>query len=263
VLDTPRRRARARVAGNALPALGVAVAVAAWWLAVELFDVQEVLVPAPPDVVAAFRRLQGYMIEQAGVTLAETLVGFGLAIVVSVLIAVGIASFGVLERMVYPLLVALNAVPKLALAPLFVMWMGFDQKPKIVMVLLLCFFPIVISTTYGLTSTPAELIEYARSLGTARWRIFLKVRLPHALPQVFVGLKVASTLAVIGAVIGEFVGGDEGLGFVIQSAGANADTPVAFAAIVLLGAMGVLLFYVVAGVERLMLPWARETTSAR
>jgi NitT/TauT family transport system permease protein len=263
VNDTPRRAAPFQVAGYALPALGVAVAVAAWWLAVDVFNVKRVLVPAPLDVVAAFRRLQGYMLQQTWVTLTETLIGFTLAIAVSVLIAVGIASFRVIERMFYPLLVALNAVPKLALAPLFVMWMGFEQRPKIVMVLLLCFFPIVISTTYGLTSTPVELVDYARSLGTPRWRIFVKVRLPQALPQVFVGLKVASTLAVIGAVIGEFVGGDKGLGFVIQSAGANADTPVAFAAIVLLGAMGVLLFYAVAGVERLMLPWARETTSAR
>lgn len=246
-----------------LPVLGVLVLIGGWWLGVLVTDPPTVIAPAPPDVVASFLRLPRYMLDQTWITLVETLGGFGLSVVAGVLIGLGIASSRVLERMFYPLLVGLNAVPKLAIAPLLVVWMGFGLEPKVVMVLLLCFFPIVISTAYGLTSTPVELIEYARSLDTPRWRIFAKVRFPYALPQIFVGLKVAITLAVIGAVIGEFVGGDGGLGFVIQSAGANGDTPLAFVAIFLLAIIGIVLFYLIAGVERLILPWAREIVSTR
>jgi len=246
-----------------LPVLGVIVMIGAWWGTVAIFDTPVFLVPAPPDVVEAFLRLPEYMLEQTWLTLVETLVGVALSVVAGVLIGLAIASSRVLEQMFYPLLVGLNAVPKLAIAPLLVVWMGFGLQPKVMMVLLLCFFPIVISTAFGLTSTPTELVEYARSLDTPRWRIFAKVRFPYALPQMFVGLKVAITLAVIGAVIGEFVGGDGGLGFVIQSAGATGDTPLAFAAIGLLAAIGVVLFYIIVGLERMLLPWAREVVSVR
>lgn len=244
-----------------LPALGVVIAITAWWLATVAFDIQTLLVPAPPDVVEAFRRLPGYLIDNTWVTLSETLMGFGLSAAIGLVIALAIAGSQIIERMFYPMLVALNAVPKIALGPLLVLWMGFEQKPKVVMVLLVCFFPIVISSTFGLTSTPTELIEYARSLDAPRWRIFVKVRFPYALPQIFVGLKTAVALAVIGAVVGEFSGGNDGLGHVIQSAGAAADTPLAFAAIALLAVMSILLFYLLVGLERLLLPWARETTS--
>lgn len=257
-MSEPRRRT---LSTTVLPVLGAGLALAAWWSATELFDIQTILVPKPPEVYAAFRRLQGYLLDMSRVTLTETLVGFAIAVALGLLIAIVLATSRIAERMFYPLLVGLNAVPKLAVAPLFVVWLGIDMKPKITMVVLLCFFPIVISTAAGLTSTPAELVEYARSLDTPRWRIFLKVRFPYALPQVFVGLKVAITLAVIGAVVGELVGGDKGLGFVIQSAGSTSDTPLAFAAIILLGIMGVALFYLLAGLERLAVPWARETTA--
>jgi NitT/TauT family transport system permease protein len=136
--------------------------------------------------------------------------------------------------------------------------MGFGQGPKVVMVVLLCFFPIVLSVATGLTRTPADLAELTRALSASRWRTFIKVRMPSALPQIFVGLKVAMPLAVIGALVGELSGSTEGLGFVIQNAG--ADTAMAFAAIVLLALMSVVLFYALVVVERLSVPWVRETT---
>lgn len=246
-----------------LPVLGVAVTVAAWWSTTVVFEIPTLIVPTPLDVIESFRHLPEYLLDNTLVTLSETLIGFGLSITIGLIIAVAIASSRVVERMFYPMLVALNAVPKIALGPLLVLWMGFEQKPKVVMVLLVCFFPIVISSAYGLTSTPTELIEYARSLDAPRWRIFAKVRFPYALPHIFVGLKTGVALAVIGAVVGEFSGGNDGLGYVIQAAGAAADTPLAFAAIALLAAMSIILFYVLVGIERLLLPWSRETTSAR
>jgi NitT/TauT family transport system permease protein len=136
--------------------------------------------------------------------------------------------------------------------------MGFGAGPKIVMVFLICFFPIVISAAAGLASTPPELRELIRSLSASPLQTFVKVRFPASLPQVFVGLKVAISLAVIGAVIGEFVGASSGLGFVIQNAQGNANTSIAFASMVLLAAMSIVLFSALVALERLLVPWARH-----
>jgi NitT/TauT family transport system permease protein len=162
-----------------------------------------------------------------------------------------------------PLLVAVNAVPKIALGPLLVVSLGWGQRPILTMVFLLSFFPIVLSTATGLTTTPADLAELARSLDASRWQAFRKVRLPAALPQIFVGLKVAMPLAAIGAVIGEFQAGEGGLGYQIVQYSGVADSATAWAAIILVGVMSIVLYFALLLVERLALPWVRETTSAR
>ncbi|MFB4278151.1 ABC transporter permease [Nonomuraea sp. MTCD27] len=243
--------------------LGVVVAAGAWALVVSAFAIPEIILPSPADVLAAFGRIPGYLLEQAAITLAETALGFALSVCCGLVIGIAIAAWRVAELMFYPLLVAFNAVPKVALAPLLVVWMGFGQQPKVVMALLVCFFPIVLSVASGLSSTPPELVDLARSLDTPRWQTFMKIRFPGALPQIFVGLKVAMPLASIGAVIGEFSAGDAGLGFVIVQAGGSADTALAFAAIALLGVMSIALFYALVLAERLLLPWVRETTALR
>ncbi len=229
-----------------------------WWAATWLLRLDPFLLPSPPAVLDAYRQLPGYLLYQTGVTVLEVAEGFLLAAVVGVGIGVGIAAWRVIERTIYPLLVGINAVPKLALAPLLVVWLGFGQLPKVVMVFLVCFFPIVLSTATGLLSTPAELLELARALDASRTRTFIKIRFPGALREIFVGLKVAVTLSVIGAVIGEFSGGDRGLGFVIVQAGANFNTPLVFAALVLLGALSIVLFYLLTGLEWLLIPWGRQ-----
>jgi NitT/TauT family transport system permease protein len=162
---------------------------------------------------------------------------------------------------VLPLLVAVQAVPKVAIAPLLIVWMGFGPSSKIVLVTLLCFFPVVVSTMAGLAATPSELVELARSLEGSRPRTFVKVRIPWALPQVFTGLKLAGSLALIGAVVAQITTPNAGLGAVIVRSGQSADTPLAFAAITLLAAIGISLFYSLVGLERLLLPWARATTA--
>lgn len=239
-----------------LPLLGMAVVIAVWWLATIVFAIEEFLLPSPADVVAAFGEYPGYLLEQSWVTLLETVQGFGLAVVVGIPIALLIVSSTVLERMIYPPMLALNAVPKVAIAPILVVWLGFGPAPKVLLVFLVCFFPVVISTASGMKSTPAELVELMRSLKCTRRQEFLKLRLPYALPQVFVGFKTAISLAVIGAVIAEFVGASAGLGFVIVSSGSSADTALAFAAMGLLGVMSIVLFYGFAYAERRLLPWA-------
>jgi NitT/TauT family transport system permease protein len=250
-----------RVASRMLPLVAVGVAIGMWWLIRWAFGWQSFVLPSPSEVARELWHQRSFLPMQAWTTLVETLEGFAIAIGVGLALAVVIAYSRPLERSLYPLLVALNAVPKLALAPILVLWMGFGSGPKVVMVVLLCVFPIVLSTATGLKSTAAELDELARSLTATELQAFRKVRLPSALPHIFVGLKVGISLAVIGAVIGEFVGATRGLGYVIVASGQNADTTLAFAAIVLLAVMSVVLFYVLVALEALLVPWARHEQS--
>ncbi|MEU4294526.1 ABC transporter permease [Kribbella sp. NPDC026596] len=242
-----------------LPMIGLAGAIVLWWLATVVFSIQPYLLPGPGDVFVKFFDQPGYLLQETGTSMLETIEGFLLAIVIGVPIALVIVSSTVLERLVYPLLLMVNAIPKIAVAPLLVIWMGFGQWPKVVMVLLMCFFPIVISTAQGMKSTPTELVELLRSLNASRLQEFFKLRLRYAMPQIFTGLKVAISLAVIGSVIAEFVGATRGLGYVIQQSGATADTTLAFAAITLLSIMSIVLFYALVLLEHLLLPWAQET----
>jgi NitT/TauT family transport system permease protein len=242
----------------ALPLLGLVAVIGLWWLATVVFGIEKFLLPSPKDVFEAYAEHQRYLLEQTWVTLLETVQGFALSIVVGVPIALLIVSSKILERMIYPLLLAVNAVPKIAIAPILLVWLGFGTWPKVIMVFLVCFFPIVISTASGMKSTPAELVELMRSLDSSRVQEFFKLRLRYAMPQVFVGLKVAISLAVIGAVIAEFVGAKAGLGYVIVQSGASIDTALAFAAMTLLAIMSITLFYGLVLLERVLLPWSQE-----
>src|SRR3954466_547400 len=147
-----------RTAAILLPVVGLVLAIALWWLATVVFSIEAYLLPSPPDVISAFRAQPGYLMSQTWVSLMETVEGFLLSIVVGVPIALVIVRSTVLERVIYPLLLAVNAIPKIAIAPLLVVWMGFGQAPKVIMVLLVCFFPVVISTATGMKSTPVELV---------------------------------------------------------------------------------------------------------
>ncbi|MER7250222.1 ABC transporter permease [Kribbella sp. NPDC000426] len=241
-----------------LPIIGLAATIALWWGATVVFSIQSYLLPTPWEVVVKFFDQPGELLSQTGTSLLETIEGFLLAIVIGVPIALVIVRSVILERLVYPLLLMVNSIPKVAIAPLLVVWMGFGQWPKVVMVLLMCFFPIVISTAQGMKSTPTELVELMRSLNASRAQEFFKLRLRYAMPQIFTGFKVAISLAVIGSVIAEFVGATKGLGYVIQQSGASADTTLAFAAIALLSVMSIVLFYGLVLLEHLLLPWAQE-----
>ena len=249
--------------GMVLPLLGLLVAVGAWWLVTYLELINPVALPAPQDVWGAFADTTDLLLKHSLTTGRETVVGFLLSTVVGVAIGLSLAASRVVERMFSPLLVAINAVPKIVMAPLLVVTLGWGQKPILTMVFLLCFFPIVLSTATGLTTTPADLAELARSLDASRWQAFRKVRLPAALPQIFVGLKVAMPLAAIGAIIGEFQAGEGGLGYAILAYSGLGDTATAWAAIILVALISVVLYYALLLVERLLLPWVRETTSAR
>ncbi|MFI6260870.1 ABC transporter permease [Micromonospora sp. NPDC051006] len=259
-----RRGAGVRAgAGAALPTVGLLVALAVWWLVARLELVHPAALPPPADVLTAFVDKPARMLEHTGDTTLEILIGFALSAAAGVLIGLALASSRMVERMFTPLLVAVNAVPKITLGPLLVVALGWGQRPILTMVFLLCFFPIVLSTATGLTTTPADLAELVRSWNASRWQAFRKVRFPAALPQIFVGLKVAMPLAAIGAVIGEFQAGEGGLGYVIQQYAGIGDTATAWAAIMLVALVSILLYTALVVVERLALPWVRETTSSR
>lgn len=256
----PRRRT---VSAVLWPVLGLVVTVGAWWAATTVFTINTVVLPSPPDVLDGFARYRGTLLTATGHTTVATLSGFGLSVAAGVLIGAAIAAWRPFERMFSPLLVAFNAVPKVALAPLMLIWFGYGRTPVLAMAFMVCFFPIVLSTAVGLTSTPADLAELARSMGGSRLQTFRWVRLPAALPQIFVGLRVAMPLAVIGVVVGEMQYGETGLGMIIVQTSGQGDTATAFSAITLLALVSIVLYYLLVLVERRVLPWVRATTSAR
>jgi len=243
-----------------LPALGAVATVAAWWWVTWQFEIRTFFFPSPADVIEAMRLNTDALVEQSWITIWETLAGFGIGAAAGLVFAVALSASGPLQRALLPLIVALNAIPKVALAPLFMVWFGLAHAPKIAMAASICFFPIMIATMAGLSSTPSELGELARSLSATRLQRFLKVRVPWALPQVFVGLKLGMTLALIGAVVAQIARPSGGLGTMILVAQQNANTSLIFAVIVVLTVISVALFYAVVAAERLLVPWAKATT---
>jgi NitT/TauT family transport system permease protein len=245
--------------------VGVLVAVSVWWVAAVALDVGSLFLPAPPDLVEVVRQSgrAGYLMDRTWETLMVTVLGFAVAMAGGFLIALLLAAFQSVERAALPVLVALNAVPKVALAPLLVVWLGFEIKPKVVMVVLICFFPIVVATMSGLASTPADLGELTESLSASRWQTYLKVRVPWALPQIFVGLKVSVPLAVIGAVVAETNNPNSGLGSAIVRASQQLETALAFVCLVLLALLSTVLFYTVVVLERMLIPWARAIAAQK
>jgi NitT/TauT family transport system permease protein len=228
---------------------------AVWEVLVDLLRIKPVILPAPSVIVLTIGKHWAYLAKQSWPTFVAVTAGFLVAASVGFVIAVGIAYSRWLSEITYPFLIAAQVLPKIALAPLFLIWFGFGLMPKVVIAALIAFFPIVINTARGLSSVEPELIQYMRSLG-AGWRtIFFKISLPWALPYIFASFKIAITLAVVGAVVGEFVASDTGLGYVISYSNISLDTELMFAGIFVLSALGVALFLVVVLAERLALSW--------
>lgn len=258
---TTTRRARRSPSAVAWPVAGLAGTIAAWWLATGVLDIQTVILPSPPEVADGFRRYPEVLLTATWSTTKVSLLGFALSVVVGVAVGAAIAAWKPFERAFSPLLVAVNAVPKVALAPLMLVWFGYGTTPVLAMAFLVCFFPIVLSTSTGLRSTPADLAELARSLSASRLRTFRTIRVPAALPQIFVGLKLAMPLAVIGVSVGEMQYGDAGLGSLIVQTSGQGDTATAFAALILMALVSIVLYYLLVLLEWRTLPWVRATTA--
>jgi len=226
-----------------------------WQLVVSVLRPADYLLPSPGSVAEELVLRRELLWHHTWVTTQEMLLGFFLSVVVSIPIAILIAAWKPLERAVYPLLVISQAVPKVAIAPLLLVWMGFGATPKIFVAVLIAFFPIVISTVTGLKSVPYEMIQLSRSIGLSTTATFAKIRVPYALPHIFAGLKVGITLAVVGAVVGEFVGADRGLGYLLLFSLGRLNTRLMFADLVVLVLLGVVSFWLVQLLERKTIPW--------
>jgi NitT/TauT family transport system permease protein len=236
-------------------AASLGLVIAGWEAGVRLFGIRAYLLPGPGDVIMALGKHWQLLMSQSLVTMGEVLAGFLAAALVAISLAMLVVVSPVLERLIYPPMVATQSIPKIALAPLFIVWFGFGTTPKVAVAFLISFFPIVVDTIVGLRSIDPAMVQLARSMGAPPYRIFLRLRLPNALPSVFGGLKVASTLAVVGALTGEFIGSDRGLGYVLVQASAQLDTPLLFATLVTLSLLAMAFFFIVEGVERLLIPW--------
>jgi NitT/TauT family transport system permease protein len=246
----------ARAKGLAYTCASLAATVLLWALVVWAFDIPEYTLPSPWAVLDRMGETWSETLMSATlITSKETIIGFVVAIVIAVPLSVLLTYSKLAERFLYPIMVSSQVVPKVAIAPLFVVWFGFGLTPKVLIAFLIAFFPIVIDTTVGLRSVDPGMLHLARSMGGGELRTFRKVRLPSGLPSFFGGLKVAVTLAVIGAVVGEFVGSSDGLGYVLITATGNVDTPLVFASIVLMSLIGIVLFGLVELLERLATPW--------
>ena len=238
------------------PLFGFVIIVVLWQGYVDLAQVSKIVLPSPLDILRASWQRSDLLLRETVPTALESLAGFALAVVIGIPLAVCVAGSRILNLALYPILIATQSVPKVAVAPIILVWFGLGMQSKLAIAVLVAFFPMVVDTATGLQATPPGLMELARSLRASRWQIFWKVQFPAALPFIFSGAKVAVTLAVIGAVIGEFVGSTNGLGNLLLSANSQLDGPLAWAALVWLSVLGILLFVGVILAERILMPWA-------
>jgi NitT/TauT family transport system permease protein len=260
--DKARRRRLRAIWAHArtivLPLLVLIILLLAWEAGVRAFKIPEFVLPAPSRIWQASVAARDVIFDNMWSTLRTTLYGFLASIIVSVPLAVLIASSPLLSNSIYPLLVLTQSVPKVAIAPLIVVAVGATETSRVIVAFLVAFFPLVISVAAGLIATNPELIELGRSLRATKLQELWHIRLPFAVPFVFSGLKLSITFAVTGAVVGEFVAADKGLGYQILSGTAFFKTAFAFGAVVLLSVMGIVLFQAVVLAERLFFPWSLE-----
>jgi len=240
----------------AQPVVALVIFVALWEAVCRVFHVRAFLLPPPSAIFTDTMELFGPVAMHTLATGETVLLGFAVSVLVSLPLAVLITASPVIANAVYPLLVLTQAIPKVALAPILVVMLGSNELPRVVVTFLVAFFPLVLSIAAGITSVPPELIELGRACKATRWRELWRIRLPYAMPFVFSGLKAAITLSVVGAVVGEFVNADRGLGYLIQTSTAFFRVPLAWGALVLLSLMGIVLFQIVVIVERVFFPWA-------
>jgi NitT/TauT family transport system permease protein len=245
-----------------LPAIVMVLLVILWEAAVRLFAIPVYLVPAPSVIWTDSLAMGGTVASHTVATLRTVLIGFVVSIVISLPLAVALTSSPLVSNAIYPLLVLTQSIPKVALAPVLVVVFGATELPRIIVTLLVAFFPLVISIAVGLLAVPPDLLELGRSYRASRLQELYRIRLPFSVPFIFSGLKVAIALSVVGAVVAEFVNADRGLGYLIITSTAFFQVPVAFGALILLSVMGIVLFQAVVVIERVFFPWSpgQETT---
>jgi len=238
-----------------LPVLAMAGLIVLWEAVCRSARIPVWLLPSPVAIARDTWQWADRIPGHLWVTFYEIIGGFAVAVLVGVPIAVAIVYSPLLRRVVYPILLVVQSVPKVALAPLFLIWVGYGPRSNILVAAIVAFFPMVVNTATGLESVEPELLQLTDSLQASPLQVFWKVRLPWALPYIFSGMKVAMSLSVIGAVVGEFVGSDKGLGYLILTASSNMNTAIVFGVMLVLSALGIVVFWAVCVAEALVCPW--------
>ena len=243
-------------------ALFLIAVIALWQLATVAFDVPSVIFPAPSRIAVRFCDLivTGEIWPHFLATLTSILSGFGIGIATGIVAGALVALLPVFERLIYPYLVALQSVPKIAIAPLFVLWFGYGVMSKVVITALVCFFTVLVSVIAGFNATDRDQLEMMKSFGASRWQTLRRLRIPAALVLIFAGIEIAAVLAVIGAVVGEFVGAQEGLGYLITALNFSLDVPGVFAVLIFLSAIGISLHALVRLLSRRLVFWIHRDT---
>ena len=249
--------------GSWLPAVILLLAtIVVWEAVVRIFAISAFIIPAPSEIAQSLVAQWGTLMQATLVTAGEILFGFLVSVVVGIAIALVIVRFDWLGRALYPLVVLFQNVPKVALAPIFILWFGYGLAPKIGLILVIAFFPVTLSMLAGMQSVDRSLLSLMNSVGASRTQILFRIRVPHSLPNLMAGTKIAATLSVIGAIVGEFAGASDGLGYVIQFASTQLDTALVFAALLLVSVLGIAFYYAAEILERIVVPWAPKFSQA-
>jgi NitT/TauT family transport system permease protein len=258
-MGSSARRAVLYYLPSALALLGL---LAAWHLLVVQLEIKEFVLPGPAAAIAALGESRFDWPLNTAATLLAVAGSFFASAVLGIALAVAVIWDGRVERTVMPLLVLFNTLPKIALAPLFLLWLGYGIVPNILIGVTVAFFPMVINTAVGLRAVEPDLLALTQAMRATRWQVLRKIRFPNALPYIFAGLKLNASMSVVGAIVGEFVASDKGLGAVIMAAGVTLDTAAIFAALILISALGLAIYALVVVTERWLTPWERRDDTA-
>ena len=245
-----------------LPILFIVGLLLIWEMIIELGAIEKYIMPAPSDIIMALFKDFRAMIPHIITTLYESIIGFGIAVILAVILAIIMDLMPMVKKAVYPVFIISQTVPIIALAPLFIIWFGFGTLPKIIVVVIVCFFPIVISLSDGLENVDKDLINHFKLMGASKLKRFFHLKLPYGIINFFSGLRIAATYSIMGAVIGEWLGGDKGLGVYMTRARSTYALDKMFAAILVIVIMSMFIFYVIGVLEKILTPWNRENNNS-
>lgn len=256
-------RLRSTISKAAFPVAALILLFAAWQLICTVGNIPKYMLPSPADVFAAFKADWRLMLSHAKVTLLETFIGLFFGILIGFLMAVVMDRFSVVRKMIYPLVVISQTIPTVAIAPLLVIWMGYQMLPKIVLIILVVFFPITISLLEGFSSVDADTVNLMRSMGASRMQIFRYVKLPNSLGQFFSSLKISVSYAVVSAVVSEWIGGTEGLGCYMTRVRKSFSSDKMFAVIILISVLSLILIWLTTVLQHSCMPWEKVNSEQK
>lgn len=239
--------------------LGIGIFLGAWQLVITIFHIKKYVLPSPVQVFQSLFdpavMVKNDWLVNIGTTVTEIVIGFAVTLLAGVILALLIAWSRILNKLLMPIVVLLNSIPKIALAPLVLLWFGYGLRTNVLVAVMVAFFPVVINTVTGLIEVDEDLLDLVQYLNATKLQVFLKIRIPNALPHLFAGIKTSATMCVTGAIVGEFIASKSGLGRLLRSAQANIDMATMFACLLLLSIIGLLFFWLIGVVERACMPW--------